>query len=461
MKKTIKTIMIMVIVALMSTMTVIPAKAEGFDFQTAISAFEENSFNSKILKVGEIDDYPDGGVFADYADTELYVSDEKVVKIDSNGIVTAVGEGTAYVAIVPRDINYHITRYTVSNANTTPENEDGENNTNNDKQKTHSDLFDDLSEQTESSGIFSFMSGSFSIFGIFFVAVLTIIILVWILVISSIRKSKRLDKVMREILANPCQETAEAAVMEFSKINTFVRWNLSSGGDSRGVHFTMWREVFNNTVNPSPQIKNETKEALRKALISINVYGLNNVVQVYSQAEINEMRENFGMGGEENVWHNLKSLSGCDVYRNVKIRNEATASEIDAVIVDPNHGIFLVEVKSVGGKKMSDGHKYISYADLTEDPTNQIFRHQNDFIEYIADVNISSKIKNVLVFSWPKGSDRRFINKNTFPATPYEIITVEQLLGHCISQPMVGITENERLKIAEKLRDCSNDHIIR
>lgn len=323
------------------------------------------------------------------------------------------------------------------------------------------DFYDFDEPDTSDSGFSSLFSGGLAVFGIFFAIVFTLIILIVIWLVATLKKSRKLDSAMQAILSNPCQQTAEAAVAEFSQMHPLIRLNLANGSDTRGVHFTMWREVFRYTVLPCRAIKPETKEALRRALVHLNTYGLDTPVHTQTAEEGKAAAEAFGAGGEAHVWHNLRSLEGCDVYRNVRIRNGNTSSEIDAVIVDAAKGIFLIETKSVGGTRDASGSKVIDYNLLKEDPSNQIYRHEADFKAYFADFGIGSKIKNVLVFSWPYGDDRRFLAKGTFPRTDYAIITVEQLMGHHRAQPEVTLSADQRTALAEKLKRCCSEYIIR
>lgn len=298
----------------------------------------------------------------------------------------------------------------------------------------------------------------FTLFPIMSVVVSIFIGGCFVLVFATIRKSRKLVNAMSTLATNPCQKTAEIAANEFTKTNRFAKANLSM---NLGTHSSFWRDVFNNTVLPAGNINGETKEQLKQGLLHFSVSSLHNVVAVQSQEEAKEAAETFGAGGEDNVWHNLKALQGCDVYRNVKIRNGATASEIDAVIVDANKGIFLLEIKSVGGQKAADGNKYIMYNMLREDPSNQIYRHEFDFTSYFADMGIENKVKNVLVFSWPHGDERRLVIGDSFPKTGYDIITVEQLLGYLKAQSPVALSEYDRSQLAAKLKLCSGDHVIR
>lgn len=273
---------------------------------------------------------------------------------------------------------------------------------------------------------------------------------------------QKLDTAMQNIRAYPCQQTAVAAVEEFANLSTSDANHLANGGDRQGVHFNLWREVFNHTVIPCKNIRWETKDALRKALVRLNTYGLSNVIPTQTPEEAKAAAEAFGAGGEDNVWHNLKVLPGCDVYRNVRICNGSSASEIDAVIVDASKGIFLVETKSKGGIRTADGNKLIQYHQLKEDPSNQIYRHEFDFKTYFADLGIDHKVKNVLVFSWPNGDTRRILDRNSFPQEGYDLITVEQLISYHRSQPSTAIVSDyERHALAARLKLCSSECVIR
>ena len=53
MKKTIKTLVVMVMAVIMLTASAIPALASDFDFATSISAFKSNSNNTFTLNSGE------------------------------------------------------------------------------------------------------------------------------------------------------------------------------------------------------------------------------------------------------------------------------------------------------------------------------------------------------------------------------------------------------------------------
>ena len=454
MKKTVRTLTVMVMVVLMLTIVTIPALATGFDFETATAKFNSTPLNTFALEVGKTHT-PNAAVWAQQGQATCYSNNETVVTVSADGTVTAIGEGTAYVAINTGSM-YELYCYNVS-AKGKIETNNGTVGSNNGSK----DKLNDVLNNNDGSGLGSLISDGFIVFivgsvlfGIFFV-----LVVIWM--IATARKSRKLDSAMQAIVANPCQDTAEAAVEEFSNMNALLRFNLANGSDTRGVHFTMWREVFNFTVIPCRNIKSETKEALRQALIRLKTHSLKPVFATQTPEEAKEAAEAFGKGGEDNVWHNLRFEMDCDLYRNVKIRNGDTCSEIDAILVSESKGIFLFEIKSVGGKTAPGGNKVIEYDQLREAPSNQIYRHENDFIKYFADIDIGKKIKNVLIFSWPHSDTRRMVAHNTFPKTDYAIITVEQLGEFFRMQSDNPITKAQRSAIAAKLKSCSGDSILR
>lgn len=70
---------------------------DGIDFEKEIENFEETPLNTKTLKVDQADS-PTAAIWAQNGG-KCYTSDDSVVAVDSNGTVSAVGEGTAYVII--------------------------------------------------------------------------------------------------------------------------------------------------------------------------------------------------------------------------------------------------------------------------------------------------------------------------------------------------------------------------
>ena len=86
-------------------------KIDGIDFEGAIKFFEENSENTVELKVGETHTH----IASAWAKTgECYTSNEAVATVDENGVVTAVGEGTAYILIKSKiGVLFKVCKYTV------------------------------------------------------------------------------------------------------------------------------------------------------------------------------------------------------------------------------------------------------------------------------------------------------------------------------------------------------------
>ena len=115
MKKTIKTLIALVMVVFMFAAIAVPAMAEGFDFDAVVPNHSFNSLNSRTLEIGKTDS-PTASVWAMNGTGVCYSSDESVVTVAANGTVTAVGEGTAYVAIVSTiggGSMYEVYKYTV------------------------------------------------------------------------------------------------------------------------------------------------------------------------------------------------------------------------------------------------------------------------------------------------------------------------------------------------------------
>jgi hypothetical protein len=315
--------------------------------------------------------------------------------------------------------------------------------------------------ETDNGGLFKKVFTVSPGFTLIFAAVSLFIACMFVLVFASIGKARKLDTAMANIQANPCQETAEAAVKEFTKINKFVKMNLSMGGDNRGTHFTMWRETFNRVVIPCNKITPETKRALRLALISMTTHGL---LDVQTPEAAKEAAQAFGTGGEDNVWHNLKALHAMgkyDVYRDVNLKTVAGNSQVDAIVVAENGGVFLLEVKSAGGKRNFNGVKMVSYQDLAEDPGNQILRHKAAFLGIMSDCGISDEqIRNVLVLSYPHGEERRMVDYSSFPSSCYQPVSVDGLLEFITGKNQPVLTMETRKAISAKLMFCAKESLV-
>jgi len=450
-----------------------------FDMDKAIET--TSSVQTKTVIVGDTVSVPSVA----WTDISYFVSDAAVLTVEGTKL-HAEKEGTAYLAIVEnRTEMYVLYRYNVKEKSTesTRGNVSG------------GGISFDLPDLGNTGKTFSNFGKQFSFVSLALPIVFCIIFLVFVLVIASAIKSKQLDNAMHHLSTNPCEETAQYAVRKFSRINFFVRWNLSLGSDTRGVHFTYWKSVFNGKVIPSKNIEKATKEKLRAALVKLNTWDLLHVNPIsakdYARRRARELdmeehkmhgrmedtfdnqpwdedddriaAEIFGKDGEDHVWHNLKTLatrSDCDVYRNVRIRNAGTTSEIDAVVVAENGGVFLLEIKSLGGKRGTDNYKHIAFNTLKEDPSNQIVRHQLDFIAYFKELNLTECITNVLVFSWPHNDERRIVDRETFSHMPCEVLSVEQLLNYLTTQTKHRLSAETRQAIAAKLGGISGQKSI-
>lgn len=113
MKKMIRTLTVLIAVVLMLAVLAMPALAAEFDFETEISEFNPTSLNTYELKAGETHT-PGAALWADNG--ECYSSDETIATVSTQGNVTAVSEGTAYIAIVASTGQSMIYRYDVTAA---------------------------------------------------------------------------------------------------------------------------------------------------------------------------------------------------------------------------------------------------------------------------------------------------------------------------------------------------------
>ena len=114
MKKLFKKFAALIIAVLVISMMSVSAFAAGFDFNSAIAGFEETAFNTSDLKVGATDK-PQAYVWLQNGGN-IYTSDASVVTVAADGTVTAVGSGTAYVAIVASTGMSELYRYDVAAA---------------------------------------------------------------------------------------------------------------------------------------------------------------------------------------------------------------------------------------------------------------------------------------------------------------------------------------------------------
>lgn len=110
MKKMMRTLGTLAMVILMLVAMAMPAMAAGFDFDSEISEFVSDELNTFELEVGAVHK-PGAAVWA--KNGQCYSSDETIVKVSDNGKVTAISEGTAYVAIVSSTNVSKVYRYDV------------------------------------------------------------------------------------------------------------------------------------------------------------------------------------------------------------------------------------------------------------------------------------------------------------------------------------------------------------
>ena len=281
------------------------------------------------------------------------------------------------------------------------------------------------------------------------------------LLLVAIYKCFKLNVYLRLVRNNPCQETAEKLLQQLRKMRWFYNIRLN------GVQFmpySLMRNVFNHHINHSPIIPTELKAAIWDSMDQLRVHSLDRVMHVQSAEEAKAAARAFGSGGEDNVWHNLKSLpdlGGYDVYRTVRLACMANNNEIDAVVVAENGGVFLLEVKSLGGKRNDKGIKVVSYSDLDSDPNNQMMRHRAAFTNTFAELNLTNQqVMDVLVFSYPHGDEKRIVDYTSFPKGGYAVVSVDVLLRGLSNYNKAQLTMEQRQAIAKKLITCCGDYIV-
>lgn len=455
MKKTLKTLLVMLVAVFLLTTTATPAFAQNIDFDTIISEFDSTPFNDMTLEIGKTDT-PTAALWVENGGS-CYISDENVVSVDENGNVTAIGEGTAYVVIVPSSGGmYETYRYTVP-ASTSNNNvigftdKDGSKN-NNDNTDYPTYNYGDI-ENTQDE-MFSGVKKFFSMFAFVGAIPVIFIAIVFYAVISTIFKTSRLRQLIAEVESNPCQGTAEKLHKALKKLNPIHRLMFKMGGQGI-IEKETWSVLYNYYIQPSKVISQETKEGIHKALIGIGVFKLKtsgNNGSAYDGQQRGDL-------GEDNVWHSLTALTRsekCNIFHSVRVGTNGYTQEIDNVIVSPK-GIFLIEVKSVTHKPANpyDNSDVVVFDDLNENPYQQIFEHQTAFVNAFGlDKSI---IKNLLVMSYPH-DEKKKIDISTFPTdTIYTALKVDDLLQYYMNYNSdVILDETTIASISQKLTKCIN-----
>ncbi|MBQ7302514.1 MAG: hypothetical protein IJW89_02920 [Clostridia bacterium] len=113
MKSVIRVTLMMLLTVMLLAAAVVPAAAAAFNFDAAIQNFTVDAFNDRTLTIGESEEAR-GAIWTMNGDVDCLTSNPQVVTIDENGVVTAVGEGVAFVAIAVDDHVNAVTRYTVT-----------------------------------------------------------------------------------------------------------------------------------------------------------------------------------------------------------------------------------------------------------------------------------------------------------------------------------------------------------
>ena len=180
--------------------------------------------------------------------------------------------------------------------------------------------------------------------------------------------------------------------------------------------------------------------------------------------EAQAAREAFGRGGEDNVWHSLKSLPDFgtyDVFRDIRIDGTENSNQIDAIVLSETGGVFLLEVKSIGGQKDRSGVRVVSLNQMKEDPCNQILRHRAAFLRKFEKFLPSpDSVRDLLVISYPHGDERRTVNTESFRGNPYDVVSVDRLLAYFTTQKGAALTPAQRQLLTQQLVACCKEFVL-
>ena len=425
MKRT-KRILWAVLAVLLITALAMPVlAAEEPDWQQIEAEFEPTWYNDVELEIGETEK-PTASVYLN-GGGKVYCSNDSVVSVNSEGVVTGKAEGVAYVIYVTPIGNYESYRFTVV------------------KKSVASDL--------PLPGFMEDAMGGFQK-GITFHSIMSLLVTIFIvgvigIMIATVILRGRYSKLFKKVMANPCEETAQELYKALYKRYVALNYNLA-------------RNAFNNYINPSEKIQTTTKFGLRTRLIELRTYGLDELR--LPKEELDKILKEFGTKGEDNVWHNLQSLmdmGNYDIYRNVRVQGAINSNEIDAIVVSEKAGIFLLEIKTLGGKRQKDGSRLVSYGDMNEAPGNQIMRHHLAFEKLIAKCGVASEqIRDLLVLSYPHGEQRRLVDYASFPQASYSLVEVDNVLSFIVGQNGIPVTAEQRKAIANELMSLSSQSMV-
>lgn len=232
---------------------------------------------------------------------------------------------------------------------------------------------------------------------------------------GSIAQASALDSAFQNVLANPCQQTADALLNELNNVDEVFKFSVSS---SRNVNTALWKNAFNECILPCKNIRIETKQKIRAALISLSVDRLKVVVDT----------DAVGAAAEDNVWDTLKyaanyilSNGKCNAFYSVRIPYHSNinpnehSQEIDNIVVC-SKGVFLIEVKNQGS--------------AIQDHSVQIGKHAEAFKQTYP--TITPK-ENLLVISCPKG-EYVTVDRATIPnSSTYKWLTVDAVYNYFVS----------------------------
>ena len=260
--------------------------------------------------------------------------------------------------------------------------------------------------------------------------------------LGSIEQSSRLDTAFQSVISNPCEQTAVHLLNELNSVDDIFKFGMSNGS---GINTALWKNTFNNYIVDNKNIRIETQQQIREALIRLSVDHLRQIVDTKA----------IGDAGEANVWFMLSRLAAngkLNAFSSVRLHykkanNERHSQEIDNIIVCPK-GVFLLEVKT----KLPAEGRAVSFQEIPS-PYTQIVEHEEAFIYNFEHI----PYQNLLVLSYPRD---RYVayDVSTFPQNDkYTVLTVDNLVEYLATMEGPDVLDSETIDaISTKLKSEKN-----
>ena len=239
------------------------------------------------------------------------------------------------------------------------------------------------------------------------------------LIIVGLSTVAKVGKLKNAIARFDASKNEESAIFLYNELITTNGLHMfffkAAASQTHPIPTQKWTFVFNKLVNPCENVTLETKKDIKNCLISFGAYGLD---------EVDEHKyitgDELGKLSEENVWFTLSQITSrgkYNVFSNIRMPYNSVSQksqQIDNIIVC-RKGVFLIEVKSIGG--------------VAQSHSQQIGMHEAAFLQNFTNI----AYKNLLVISCPRGQ-QTFINAADLPTSSlYAALTVDNLYEYIIT----------------------------